>query len=199
MKLSKEFYLRSDVVIIAKELLGKILISNIDGCYCSAMITETEAYAGIEDRANHAFGNRLTKRTKTMFEEGGHAYIYLCYGVHYLFNVVTNFKNLPDAVLIRAIEPIDGIDIMQKRRKKLEFSPDLSSGPGILTQCLGITTKYNGVNLCGSEIWIEDNNILIQETQIISSPRVGVAYAQEDAKLPYRFRIKDNKWTSKAH
>jgi DNA-3-methyladenine glycosylase len=197
MKLEKSFYIREDVVQIAKDLLGKYLFTNIDGETTAGMIVETEAYCGATDKACHAY-NRRTKRTEVMYQEGGVAYIYLCYGIHHLFNIVTHQAEKADAVLIRAIEPRVGLDRMQTRRNVFKNTPTLTAGPGVLSKALGITTAYNGTDLTENAIWIEDKEIVIEETNIIASPRVGVAYAKEDALLPWRFRIKDNKWCSKA-
>jgi DNA-3-methyladenine glycosylase len=198
MKLTPDFYLRENVVQISQDLLGKILYTNIEGKLCSGMIVETEAYAGIGDRASHAFGGKHTDRTKTMYDTGGVAYVYLCYGIHHLFNVVTNQKDIPHAVLIRAIEPLEGIKTMLKRRGKTKLDYTLTSGPGSLSQAMGIHYTHSGKSLYKNQIWIEDTGITITPAHIIASPRVGVAYAKEDALLPYRFRVKDNPWTSKA-
>ena len=196
--LPKSFYRRDNVLQISKELLGKHLITNFEGQKTVGKIVETEAYRGPEDRACHAWNNRRTKRTETMFSEGGVAYVYLCYGIHHLFNVVTGFKDIPHAVLIRAVEPVDGIDIMLTRRKASLLKPSLTAGPGSLSKALGITTSHNAVDLNANQIWIEDAGISISEENIIASPRVGVAYAKEDALLPWRFRIKGSKCTSPA-
>ncbi len=190
--------MRRNVVLIAKELLGKILVTNMEGKITSGMIVETEAYEGIIDKASHAYGNRRTNRTETMYESGGTAYVYLCYGIHHLFNVVTNIEDLPHAVLIRAVEPIEGVETMMKRRNKKKQEPTLTSGPGSLSEALGIHKMHNGLSLSGEQIWIEDRGIKIRKSQIISSPRVGVSYAGSHALWPYRFRIKDNAWVSKA-
>ena len=189
MKLQKDFYIREDVVLIAKELLGKVLITNFNGAISAGIITETEAYAGINDRASHAFGGRRTARTETMYATGGTAYVYLCYGIHHLFNVVTNKKDIPHSVLIRAIKPIEGMDVILKRRKQKEISNKLSSGPGTLSQALGIQTSHSGENLLGNKIWIEDRGINFSDKEIIKSPRIGVDYAGADALLPYRFFV----------
>ncbi len=189
MKLQKDFYIREDVVLIAKELLGKVLITNFNGAISAGIITETEAYAGINDRASHAFGGRRTARTEIMYATGGTAYVYLCYGIHHLFNVVTNQKDIPHAVLIRAIKPIEGMDVILKRRKQKEISNKLSSGPGTLSQALGIQTSHSGENLLGNKIWIEDRGINFPDIEIIKSPRIGVDYAGADALLPYRFFV----------
>lgn len=197
MLLNETFYRREDVVTIARELLGKVLKTTIDGNITSGVIVETEAYAGISDKASHAFNSRRTPRTETMYAGGGVAYVYLCYGIHHLFNVVTNVADVPHAVLIRAIEPTEGVDIMLERRKKERLSPALTAGPGAMSEALGIKTKHTGFSLKGPEIVIEDRSIDIPENKIIAATRVGVAYAQEDALLPYRFYVEGNKYVSK--
>lgn len=187
MKLGKDFYLRNNVVQISKELLGKFLYTRMNGNTTAGIITETEAYAGVTDRASHAFGGRRTPRTEVMYAEGGTAYVYLCYGIHHLFNVVTSGQGTPHAVLIRAVKPTEGIKTMLKRRKQPELSPKISGGPGTVSQALGIHTKYSGVSLMGNKIWIEDRGIRIKEKDILTGKRIGVDYAGKDAKLPYRF------------
>lgn len=199
-KLTQQFYLREDVVRISRELLGKYLVTEFDGRRTAGKIVETEAYRGPDDKACHAYGNRYTKRTKVMFARGGHAYVYLCYGVHHLFNVVTARENMPQAVLIRAIEPVENTEWMLKRRGFTKIKPQLTAGPGVLTKALGVSTRHTGLNLTesSSPIWIEDWGQDIGEENIIASPRVGVAYAEECALWPWRFRVKDSKWTSRA-
>lgn len=189
MKIPKEFYLRSDVVKISKELLGKVLCTYIDGRYTSGIITETEAYNGIIDKASHAYNNRRTNRTEVMFGEGGVAYVYLCYGIHYLFNIVTNYHDHPHAILVRAIKPLEGIDIIMERRKAKKLTAKMTIGPGTISQALGITTKHTGVDLTGNLIWLEDRGIKVKPKDIIIGPRVGIDYAEEHKDLPYRFRI----------
>ncbi len=186
-KLPKTFYTRHDVVKISKELLGKVLCTNIDGLLTKAIITETEAYAGTTDKASHAYGGRRTPRTEVMFAEGGCAYIYLCYGMHSLFNVVTSEKGIPHAVLIRAAQPLAGTEIMLQRSGKKRITPDMLQGPGKVAKALGLHFSLTGTNLLGNKIWIEDHNIKITEKNISSTPRIGIDYAGEDAKLPYRF------------
>jgi DNA-3-methyladenine glycosylase len=198
MKLGKAFYTREDAITISKELLGKFLVTCIDGRLTSGMIVETEAYLGAEDKASHAYGNRRTKRTEPFYKEGGIAYVYLCYGIHYLFNIITNKAEIPHAVLIRAVEPSDGIDIMLERRKKAKLTPELTAGPGALSVALGISARHNETDLLENEIWVEDRGGVVNENEIIASPRVGVAYAKEYALKPWRFRVKDNPYTSKA-
>lgn len=197
MKLQPSFYRRRNVVKIAQELLGKVLVSRFNGLYTSGIIVETEAYAGAVDKASHAYGNRRTKRTEVMYSNGGTAYVYLCYGIHHLFNVVTNTVDIPHAILIRAIEPLDGLEYMLKRRQKKKLDPTLTSGPGALSMALGIHTRHTGLSLNGPEIFIEDRGIKIAKKDIVVSTRVGVAYAQGDAYLPYRFSVKGNVYVSK--
>lgn len=189
MKLAADFYRREDVVAISRELLGKVLCTNIDGCLTRAIITETEAYAGVFDKASHAYGDRRTKRTAPMYGPGGTAYVYLCYGIHHLFNVVTNEEGVPHAVLIRAGKPLDGLDWMRKRRTNLRHDKLLMAGPGTIAQALGIRTEVTGTDLCGKTIWVEDHGIEIDAKRVTVGPRVGVGYAAEDADRPYRFRV----------
>lgn len=182
------FYRGDDVVAISRALLGKVLQTHIDGLRAAVVITETEAYAGVTDRASHAFGGRRTKRTEPMFGPGGKAYVYLCYGIHHLFNVVTNVDGVPHAVLIRAGVVQAGLDVMLERRGKKKADKNLLAGPGSLAKALGITTTHTGASVAGDQIRIEDKGIVIQESAITAGPRVGVDYAGEDALLPYRFR-----------
>jgi DNA-3-methyladenine glycosylase len=197
-KLAADFYLQEDVVQLSRFLIGKFLFSNIQGFLTGGMIVETESYKGPEDRACHAHLNRRTKRTEVMFCEGGVAYVYLCYGMHSLLNVVTGKKDMPHAILIRAIEPVYGIETMLNRRKMSSLKTTLTSGPGSLTKSLGIKNIHNGETLTGEQIWIEDRGVSFLSNQLIASPRVGIDYAGEDAKLPWRFRLEKNKWTSPA-
>ncbi|WP_375558591.1 DNA-3-methyladenine glycosylase [Bernardetia sp. OM2101] len=206
-KLPKSFYTRSDVVQIARELLGKYLVTDINNKITVGKIVETEAYCGAMDKACHAHLNKKTERTKIMFEQGGVAYVYLVYGMYKLFNIVTNEYGKADAVLIRAIEPIEGIETMLKRRKmeqikdktgNLKLKRNLTAGPGILSIAMGIELSDYGNDLTENRIWIEDRSKNIEENQIITSARVNIDYAEEDKELPWRFRIKDNKWTSPA-
>ena len=198
MILPESFYSRKDVVKIAQELLGKVLVTEFDGIHTAGMITETEAYAGAIDKASHAFGNRRTGRTEVMFGHGGVAYVYLCYGIHHLFNVVTNAKETPHAILIRAIEPLEGLEHMLERRGKDIVQPSLTAGPGAMSMALGIYSRHTGLSLQGPEIFIEDRGVKISKKDIVAATRVGVAYAQDDAYLPYRFYIKENAYVSKA-
>lgn len=195
-KLDAAFYTREDVVLIARELIGKILVTEFDGVRTSGIIVETEAYGGINDKASHAYGGRRSNRTEVMYAKAGTAYVYLCYGIHHLFNIVTNKENTPHAVLIRALQPLDGIDVMLHRRKKIKNDYTLTKGPGSLSQALGIRTNHTGRDLLTDEnIWVEDG-YLSKEDEIAASPRIGVDYAGEDALLPYRFYLRHNKRVS---
>lgn len=189
LKLPKTYFLNPDVVFLSKDLLGKVLYTHIDNQLTGGIITETEAYAGSSDKASHAYNNRRTERTEVMFAEGGVAYVYLCYGIHHLFNIVTNQKDIPHAILVRAIKPIEGLDIILKRRNKKAIDKTLASGPGTVAQCLGLNRVDTGTSLTGDKIWVEDQGIKINESDIIVGPRIGVEYAKEDALLPYRFRV----------
>lgn len=194
--LNESFYTRNDVVNIAKDLLGKIIVTYFDERLTAARITETEAYNGIVDKASHAYNNRRTKRTEIMYAKGGAAYVYLCYGIHHLFNVVTNLKDVPNAVLIRAAEPVIGIDIMLQRTGKKKLDYTLTSGPGNVSKALGVYTHHTGVDLKSENFFIADDGFRLSKNKIIATPRIGVAYAAEDALLLYRFFIKDNIYVS---
>jgi DNA-3-methyladenine glycosylase len=192
--LQRSFYLRSDVVQISRDLLGKVLCTSIKNRISAGVITETEAYAGEIDKASHAYGGRRTARTEIMYRKGGIAYIYLCYGIHSLFNIVTNHENIPHAILIRSIEPIAGIGWMLERigRTKLDGKPGV--GPGRVSQLLGIHYSNSGIDLCNSlledsevKIWIEDHGFKPLLSEIEVTRRIGVDYAGDDARLPYRF------------
>ena len=188
--LKPEFYQRPDVVQIARELLGKGLFTCINGELTGGLIVETEAYAGVNDRASHTFNNRRTKRTEAMYGPGGIAYVYMCYGIHCLLNAVTNVEGVAQAVLIRALMPTHGIETMLQRRKKRKLDETLAGGPGALCQALGITMAQYGTSLTGPDVWICDVGTKGQD--IAATPRIGVDYAGDDAKLPYRFIIIPN-------
>lgn len=197
MKLSKDFYTRPKVVELAQELIGKYLYTNIDGMLTGGMIVETEAYAGENDQACHAHLSRRTKRTEIMYQEGGVAYVYLVYGIYHLFNIITNERNKADAVLVRAIEPEIGIEEMLLRRNMAAVKPNLTAGPGVMSIAMGINKKIYGADLTGSTVWLEDKGIQFPSEEITAGPRIGIDYAGEDAKLPWRFWLKGNKWVSK--
>ncbi len=196
--LPKSFYTRHDVLQVSKDLLGKTLVTNINGHHTSGIIVETEAYRAPDDKACHAYNDNLTPRTETMFEEGGIAYVYICYGIHHLFNVITAEKGMAHAVLIRAVEPTDGFDVMEDRRKMSSKRKAICNGPGKFAKAMGIHKSHNGISLMTrkSPIYIEDNTD-IPEDQIVAGPRVGMSTAEECSNWPWRFRVKNNTWTSK--
>lgn len=187
VKIPSDFYLHSDVVAVARDLLGKVLCTQFDGIPTTAIIMETEAYAGETDQASHAFGGRRTTRTEPMFGLGGIAYVYLCYGIHHLFNVVTGEEGTPHAVLVRAGSPLDGIETMLPRRRKVQVDKKLMAGPGTIAEALGIKSSMTGTDLAGDRIWIEDQGVVVAARDIQAGPRIGVDYAGEDAQRPYRF------------
>jgi len=196
--LSRSFYLQPNVVSLARELLGKRLCTRIGGIKTAGIITETEAYAGITDKASHAYEGRRTGRTEIMYAKGGTAYVYLCYGMHSLFNVVTNQEGIPHAVLIRAIEPCEGIETMMFRRKKGTTGKEFLNGPGKVSEALGIHYSLSGLDLTtissqpdDPAIWIEETGEDLPPDPIQTTTRIGVDYAGEDAKLPYRFVLKN--------
>ncbi len=195
LRLTKDFFEHGDVVQISKQLLGKVLVTNLKGTIVKARIVETEAYSWRE-KGCHAYGSKKTNRNAVMFQSGGIAYVYLCYGIHHLFNIVTNKKEVAEAVLIRAVEPIDGTGIMRSRRGVLRNDFQLTSGPGKLTKAMGIDRTWNGKSLVDDEVWIDDDGYFIAEQAIMSGPRIGIDYAGEDASLPWRFWLRDNKWVS---
>lgn len=190
------FYARNNVVQVARDLLGKILVTNFDGELTAGRIVETEAYNGAVDKASHAYGNRRTNRTEIMYASGGKAYVYLCYGIHYLFNVVTSVAGTPHAVLVRALEPVVGIDVMLRRTGKLTHDHTLTRGPGNVCKALGIHTLHTGMDLQQSDLFIVDDGWRIRRQTIGVTARIGVDYAAEDAGLPYRFIISNNPYIS---
>lgn len=195
-KLETGFYQRTNVLQVARELLGKILVTKWDGILTSGRIVEVEAYNGVTDKASHAFGGRRTNRNEIMYAAGGAAYIYLCYGIHHLFNVVTNMKDIPHAILIRAAEPLTGIDTMLERTGKKKSDNTLTKGPGNLSKALGLFTHQTGHLLASRELFIADDGHRYRRAEIAASPRIGVDYAGKDALLPYRFYIKGNPFVS---
>jgi len=192
--LSKTYFENPDVVALAKDLIGKRLNTFSDGVLTAGIITETEAYAGKGDKACHAHLGRFTKRTQVMYESGGIAYVYLCYGIHHLFNIVTNTNGNADAILIRAIEPTQGLQKMLERRNRQKLEKSLTSGPGNVTKALGITKSHNTKSVLGQEIWIDNPGIKIES--IVETTRIGIDYAEEDANLPWRFYKQDSKYIS---
>ena len=195
-KLPQSFYERSDVVAVTKELIGKILVTRFNSKFTAGRIVEAEAYNGPHDKAAHSFNNRRTKRTEVMFARGGVAYVYLIYGIHQMFNIVTNVEGIPNAVLIRAIEPVAGIEHMLERVGKTVAGFDLTRGPGNVAKALGIHTSQTGMSLQSDELYLAGDGFQYSEKEILATTRVGVDYAGEDALLPYRFLVKGNKYVS---
>jgi DNA-3-methyladenine glycosylase len=195
-KLPNEFYQRDNVLKVAEELIGKMVVTRWNGILTSGRIVECEAYAGVGDKASHAFGGRRTNRTEIMYAKGGAAYVYLCYGIHHMLNVVTNTQDVPHAILIRALEPVEGIHEMMKRTKKKIADNTLTRGPGNVCKALGIFTHHTGQSLRSKELYIADDGFVISSKTIHRSPRIGVDYAGPDALLPYRFYVKGNPYVS---
>lgn len=195
-RIDLNFYTSSDVVCLAQILLGKVLCTKVNGKFTSGIISETEAYAGITDKASHAFGDRRTSRTEVMYASGGHAYVYLCYGIHSLFNIVTSIQNEPHAILVRSVIPLIGKRFMAERKRKEIISLKDAVGPGNVCKVMGISLIHNTLPLLPSEnqdyIWLQDEGIEISKNDFSVSSRIGVAYAQEDANLPYRFLLNKN-------
>lgn len=190
MKLPAEYYFHHNVLDLARDLIGKVLITETNGEITAGIITETEAYNGIYDKACHAYNGKRTPRNEAMYCKGGISYVYLCYGMHHLFNVVTNQEEIPDAVLIRGIYPLEGIETILQRRKSDSLKKDLTTGPGKVSSALQISTEHNKTPLTGSKIYIEDRKIAVADSLINIGPRIGIDYAGEDALLPYRFFVK---------
>lgn len=186
-RLQKSYFLGHDVLAIARDLLGKYLFTMKDGQLAGGIISEVEAYKGTTDKASHAYGGRRTRRNEMMYHEGGVVYMYLCYGMHHMLNIVTNEEDIPDAVLIRGIIPTHGEELMLRRTGKSRMSCDIGSGPGKVSKLLGLTVADNGCPLTGDTVWVEDRGLQIPDNQIEITPRIGVDYAGEDALLPYRF------------
>lgn len=195
-KLDDTFYCRANVVRIAAELIGKVVVSQFDGLFTSGRIVETEAYAGETDMASHARNGLRTARTEIMYAPGGSAYVYLCYGIHHMFNVVTNKKDIPHAILIRALEPVSGIEIMLNRTGKTKHDNTLTRGPGNVAKAMGIFTKHSGMRLTGNKLFIANDGYMVPSKNIAVTKRIGVDYAGKDAALPYRFILKNNQYVS---
>jgi DNA-3-methyladenine glycosylase len=191
-KLPSAFFERGDVVEITKDLVGKILVTFFDEKLAAGRIVEAEAYNGPFDKASHSYNNRRTRRTEVMYAQGGVAYIYLCYGIHQMFNIVTNVKDIPNAILIRALEPLTGIDVMLARSNKMAHGFDLTRGPGNVAKAMGLHTSQTGMSLQSDQLYIADDGHTYEPDQVVATPRIGVDYAAEDALLPYRFIVKGN-------
>lgn len=196
-KIQPFYYLNTDVKFLAQDLLGKVLYTNKNNQLTAGIIVETEAYFGTDDKASHAYGGRRTARTETMYQPGGISYIYLCYGIHHLFNIVVSEPDDPKSILIRAVEPFIGTEIIQQRRNRPIEDPAISSGPGSFSKAMGIDMSFNHKDLSGDDIWIEDTGIQYAPGEIASVPRVGVSYAQEHALLPLRFYVKESRYVSR--
>ena len=197
-RLPASYYASHDVTFLAKDLIGKFLCTRIDGNYCSGKIVETEAYRGPDDRASHSYNNRRTPRTEVMYWQGGVAYVYVCYGMHHLMNVVTAPEHSAHAVLIRALEPMNGIEIMAGRRQLDTFDSRLTKGPGALSVAMGIKSSMTGTSLFkpASPIWIEDRGIRLKEEEICISKRIGVESAGEAADWMWRYFVKGSRYVS---
>src|SRR6266853_58 len=195
MKLTREFYTRRNVLAVARDLLGKkLVVPNKNGRRVAGIIVETEAYRGPEDRASHAYNGRLTQRTQTMYGMGGTAYVYFVYGMYHQFNVVTNVEDVPHAILVRAVEPTEGLDVMRHRRRgRSEY--ELTSGPGRLCQAVGIDRQIDKADRLGDRVWIEEG-LSISPRQIARGPRVGIDYAESWIEKPWRFWVRDNPFVS---
>jgi DNA-3-methyladenine glycosylase len=195
-RLPREFYTRSDVLEVARDLLGKkLVIPNRRGARVAGIIVETEAYRGPEDKASHAYNGRRTRRTETMYGIGGTAYIYFVYGMYHQFNVVTNVKDIPHAILVRAVEPVEGLDIIRRRRPR-RFEHELTSGPGRLCIAMGIDRSLDKADLLGDRVWIEEG-VTVSRRHIARGPRIGIDYAEAWLKKPWRFWIRDNPFVSR--
>jgi DNA-3-methyladenine glycosylase len=195
-KLPREFYTRSNVLSVTRDLLGKLLVvPTADGTRVSGLIVEAEAYRGPKDRASHAYGGRRTRRTETMYKIGGTAYIFFVYGMYNQFNVVTNVEEIPHAILIRALEPVEGVELMKQRRHG-QPEKNLTNGPGKLCIALAIDRSLDSADLLGNKVWIEEGSA-VPRSQVAQGPRIGIDYAKEWIEKPWRFWIKDNKFVSR--
>lgn len=187
IKIDTPFFLQDDVLKICRKLLGKYLFTQRDGQIAGGIITEVEAYKGTNDRGSHAFGGRRTQRNEMMYHNGGVVYMYLCYGMHHMLNFVTNHEGIPDAILVRGIFPTHGEELMLMRTGKPRISYAVTDGPGKVSKALGLTMADNGCAITYPSIWIEDRGIIVPDDHVDTLPRIGIDYAGEDAKLPYRY------------
>ncbi|WP_069661208.1 DNA-3-methyladenine glycosylase [Arcticibacter eurypsychrophilus] len=194
-KLPDEFYLREDVLLIARQLLGKKLCTDVDGLFSSGIIVEAEAYIGPEDRGSHAYNNKRTNRNEVMYARGGVIYMYICYGIHDMLNIVTGAEGSSHAILIRALQPVDGISIMQNRRGITDLKK-LCKGPGALAKAMGLFKLHNGISLQSNKIWIEEGEVVSPE-QVVETARVGMNFEGIYKRIPWRFYIKENPYISK--
>ena len=196
-KIPISYFLHDNVVSIARSLLGKYLVTNINNIITGGIITETEAYNGIVDKASHSYNGIRTKRTEVMYGMGGVTYVYLCYGIHHILNIVTAKNDVPHAVLIRAIYPLIGTNTMLDRTGKTKVSYNITNGPGKLAKAMGINIGHNNVSIIGNNIWIEEDDIIINSKDIEIGPRIGVDFSGEDALLPYRFVLNYHNYIKK--
>ena len=197
VKLPRAFYTRAGVLAVARDLLGqRLVVPAPDGTRVAGIIVETEAYRGPADRASHAFGGRRTRRTETMYSIGGTAYVYFVYGMHHQFNVVTGVENVPHAVLVRALEPVEGVEVMRRRRGGVP-DRELANGPGKLCQALGIDRALDTADLLGSRAWIEPRDRPLRPSAVARGPRVGIDYAGPWAAMPWRFWIRGSAFVSR--
>ena len=194
----RDFYTRADTLRVARELLGKrLVVPSQTGARVSGRVVEVEAYLGVEDRAAHSYGGRRTRRTETMYAVGGTAYVFFVYGMHHQFNVVTGPAGRPHALLVRAVEPEEGVELMRERRP-VSKERELTNGPGKLCRALGIDLTFDGEDLTTrGRVWLEETGQTYRPDEIASGPRIGVAYAAEDALKPWRFWAKGNVFVSK--
>lgn len=200
-KLERSFFARNTLTV-AQELLGKILVHQIEGTTLKGMIVETEAYLGLSDKAAHSYSGKITKRVETMYKQPGTAYVYFIWGMHYCLNLITAKEGVPEGVLIRAIEPIENIEQMvfnrfNKRTEELTSyqKRNITNGPGKLTQAMKIDGSLNNTDLCKDILYVEEG--LAKTFKIQTAKRIGIDYAQEAIDYPYRFYIKDNPYVSK--
>jgi DNA-3-methyladenine glycosylase len=197
MKLPVSFFKSDDVVQLSAKLLGKFLYTHIDGKLTGGIIVETEAYRGPEDRGSHAFNNRRTPRNEIMYAEGGVVYMYICYGIHDMLNIVTGQEGDSHAILIRALEPVVGLDIMRLRRGFDTDDRRLCKGPGALARAMGLNKLHNGLSVSGDEIWIEENTDFKSAEKIVSAPRIGLNIDEPYKSIPWRFYVKGSKYISR--
>jgi len=191
LKLKEDYFLEEDVIKLSRDLIGKVICQRQGDTLIGGIICETEAYKGVTDRASHAYQGRKSARTESMYLSGGHLYVYLCYGIRKMLNVVTNKAGIPEAILIRGIVPLAGKLQMMKNRGKNEFNEADYIGPGKVSQAMKISMNHDRLSLQGNRIWIEDRKIEVMSHRIVVGPRVGVEYAGKDALLPYRFQYFD--------
>jgi len=194
MTIPETYFHHQDVLFLAEDLIGKYLFTNIEGQLCGGIITETEAYQGVTDRACHAFGGRRTARNEVMYAQGGVIYVFLCYGIHSLLNFVTNQKEVPEAILIRSILPTHGEELILRRTGKSQITSEIGQGPGRVSKALGVNTQHSGCKIPSDMIWLEDREFAIPKDEIMRTPRIGIDYAGEDALLPYRFVWEQSKF-----